>query len=1611
MLAGLALLVACGAAHAAIDFVAASTSTANASSISLTSPAGTSTGDLMLAVVASRGGTSVSAPLGWSAALTPQTVDAGVLTVATFYRVRAASDGASFSFSLSSSGRVAGTMLSFSGVDSAAPVLNALGTVAGASTSSPSATGFSTTVANAMLVAVFAQSQGSNTMTPPTGMAEASDIGTGAGPTGATLESAYVLQANAAPTGSKAASSSGSARSVAALIALRPTVSISGNVFEDPNYGGGAGRSKATALAGGGSARPNTRVELFSVSAGSATYSAATTTDASGNYSFTVSSASSWAVRVVSSSVLASRTGATAALLPVLTARSEWNTNAAWQVSDHVGGINPALGDAAAASAGAVFNTSTGVFSAGPSGTAQAFSLVVPGATAPSGVDFGFNFATVVNVGDSGAGSLRQVLTNANTLGGDASLAVSGRTGGVEHVIFMIGNGTSGAGLRSGVNLLSSGLAVISPTTALPAVSAALVLDARTQPGWLSAPVLELRGTSAGAGVAAFTLSSSGSTVAGWSIKSFGGAGVVVTGAVSGNAVLGNHISANTGLGIDLANNGLSANDGAKSSGQPNVLMDAPVITTASVSGSTLTLSGHVGSAAGQSLFAGSRVEFFLSDNHVSGYGAGSSYLGTLTSDASGNFSGTLTVAANSIALGSKLSATATDTSNNTSEFGANFAGLIVDFVVNTTLDEVDSNIGDGLCLTASGVCSLRAAIQELNALSAAAPTPTIRFALPACTGYGAAGCVMAPATALPSLTRAMTVDATTQSGWNASSFAPIVVLSGAATAAGTSGLVLTASASSVRGLVVQGFSGHGISVAGSGASVVGNWIGVNAAGDGAAANGGSGVSTSAANVVVGGTAPADRNLIAYNGGAGVAVTSSGATQVRISANSMHSNVGLGIDLGTSGVNSNDGSQSAGTANLSMDHPVFTAAGIAPSGTSMTVYGYVGTGSGQAAFAGARVEIFKAAADNSGYGEGQVYLGALTVDASGQVNGTVVFASGLISVGDRITATAADAAGNTSEFGPHLATTTVAGLTPAGFDAFESDTAANATTGPLRTRVAGAPASVDVIALAANGGGLHPGFTGTVSLSWLDARNDTGTASGSCRASWVNLGSAGSVGFAGTSRVSTTLTPPATSTRVMRLMLSYTSGSDSVTACSGDTFAVIPASMSLDASDLTSASAGTARALGNSSASGGVVHQAGRPFSVTATARDAAGNVMAGYDGTPALAATGCVLPAGCTAASLSMTPSSAVAGAYANHSVSYGEVGAITLRLSDSSYADIDALDTAAAARAINSSTATAGRFVPDSLSVSVNPTPLLGTANAACMASGSGATFFGQGFGWASAPQVTVRARNAAGSTTLYWSGSLMKLVAAHATPTMAASGAGSATLTSSFGALSVADLGAGQARISASSLDRFVLDMAAGTVQASLSPSLAWTLSVNDSSESAVAGNPGLSASATQSALGFDAGAVFHSGRLALSPGHGDARVGVRLLLELQRYAGAGWVTMTEDRGCVTVAPANLGVELPSGVFATLSACAAPLSSAVSTRGGRAWLPLPATPGAAPGRLGLRLASAAATGNSCGGLNSVQALTPLNLPWLISGSGPLALASWGRANRETVLRREVW
>ena len=147
------------------------------------------------------------------------------------------------------------------------------------------------------------------------------------------------------------------------------------------------------------------------------------------------------------------------------------------------------------------------------------------------------------------------------------------------------------------------------------------------------------------------------------------GTGVsVVRGAL--NAILGNAISGNGALGIDLGGNGVTANDGTKNPALPNSDMDFPVFTGRSLVGTQLTVAGFVGSAAGQSRFANARVEILQSDIDASGYGQGRLYPGLAADSASsGSFSGTLDVTGMGLTAGDAITATATDSLGNTSEF------------------------------------------------------------------------------------------------------------------------------------------------------------------------------------------------------------------------------------------------------------------------------------------------------------------------------------------------------------------------------------------------------------------------------------------------------------------------------------------------------------------------------------------------------------------------------------------------------------------------------------------------------------------------------------------------------------------------------------------------------------------------------------------------------------------------------------------------------------------------------------------------------------------------------------------------------------------------------
>lgn len=251
---------------------------------------------------------------------------------------------------------------------------------------------------------------------------------------------------------------------------------LEGYVFEDINYGGGAGRSRANAT--GGAVVPNARVELYSVSGTTATYVKSTTTGLDGRYVFDEVTAGNYIVRVVNSSVVSQRTTTGNAGTPA--AVQTFRTNNGASDVNRVGGEAPAGTAGTDGGSGTTIDTTSGVLNIG--GYAQSIAPVTVGSTNFSNIDFGYNFDTIVNTNDSGAGSLRQFIINSNVLG-NSGLSQTGQTSGKEVSIFMIPNGSSSAGLHGVSSALTSGYAdIVVSSTALPAlVDSSTVIDGTTQ--------------------------------------------------------------------------------------------------------------------------------------------------------------------------------------------------------------------------------------------------------------------------------------------------------------------------------------------------------------------------------------------------------------------------------------------------------------------------------------------------------------------------------------------------------------------------------------------------------------------------------------------------------------------------------------------------------------------------------------------------------------------------------------------------------------------------------------------------------------------------------------------------------------------------------------------------------------------------------------------------------------------------------------------------------------------------------------------------------------------------------------------------------------------------
>ena len=391
-------------------------------------------------------------------------------------------------------------------------------------------------------------------------------------------------------------------------------------------------------------------------------------------------------------------------------------------------------------------------------------------------------------------------------------------------------------------------------------------------------------------------------------------------------------------------------------------------------------------------------------------------------------------------------------------------------YTVTSVNDGHDANVGDGICDADPGpgvVCTFRAAIEEANADAA---INTIFFKLPG-SGMHYLSLTGSP---LPNIIAPLSIYGQSQPNCTV----PCIVLSGASLGGTNDGLTLATNGNYVRGLDIVSFGGAGINIMfangslpnviesnyigfipgevvshGNGegiqtsasalntviggttasqrnvisgniydgiylegeATVVGNYIGTTPAGNAAKPNGRYGIAIGIDGSMnkIGGVAAGSGNIIAYNHSTGIAISNISNVhpmQNSIRRNSIFSNGGLGIDLNADGVTLNDLGDADVGANGLQNYPVLTGAVSSTKVISIHLNSkanktYV-------------IEFFSShTCDPSSHGEGQTYIGTYSVTTNLSGNATYSHAvTGSFASGSKITATATDPGGNTSEF-------------------------------------------------------------------------------------------------------------------------------------------------------------------------------------------------------------------------------------------------------------------------------------------------------------------------------------------------------------------------------------------------------------------------------------------------------------------------------------------------------------------------------------------------------------------------------------------------------------------
>ena len=163
---------------------------------------------------------------------------------------------------------------------------------------------------------------------------------------------------------------------------------------------------------------------------------------------------------------------------------------------------------------------------------------------------------TVTNTNDSGAGSFRQAILDANANSGPHTINFNIPPGGVQ---------------------------TITPLSPLPQITSPVSIDGTTQPGFAGLPIIELNGASAerseGLDIRASSVSSGGSTVRGLVINRFGDTGISI---LSGNG----HVIEDNFIGTDITGtialgnvHGVIINGAANATIRNNIISGNNVVT------------------------------------------------------------------------------------------------------------------------------------------------------------------------------------------------------------------------------------------------------------------------------------------------------------------------------------------------------------------------------------------------------------------------------------------------------------------------------------------------------------------------------------------------------------------------------------------------------------------------------------------------------------------------------------------------------------------------------------------------------------------------------------------------------------------------------------------------------------------------------------------------------------------------------------------------------------------------------------------------------------------------------------------------------------------------